>query len=121
MGTVWNDIIIISTDWVVPMDNDTLINELNTVLRGELMAVESYDLFIANTDDEKSRQLSGNSEPTIRSTRSCCLTGYAVLVRFPARGQAYRVLSRKSSWSSKQKGKTLRKYLKELISVRTRE
>jgi bacterioferritin len=57
MGTVWNDIIIISTDWVVPMDNDTLINELNTVLRGELMAVESYDLFIANTDDEKSRQL----------------------------------------------------------------
>mgnify|MGYP000973362960 FL=1 len=39
------------------MDNDSVINELNTVLRGELMAVESYDLFISNTDDDKIRKL----------------------------------------------------------------
>ncbi|NMA35048.1 MAG: ferritin-like domain-containing protein [Clostridiaceae bacterium] len=41
------------------MDNDSVINELNTVLRGELMAAESYDLFISNTDDEKIRQIFG--------------------------------------------------------------
>jgi bacterioferritin len=39
------------------MDNDSVINELNTILRGEQMAVESYELFISNADDEKIRRL----------------------------------------------------------------
>lgn len=56
MGTLWSDIFIISSTEVMSVDKDTVINELNTVLKGELMAVESYDMFIYNTDDERIRQ-----------------------------------------------------------------
>jgi rubrerythrin len=35
------------------MDNFTTTKELNTVLKGEQMAAESYDLFISNVDDER--------------------------------------------------------------------
>jgi len=39
------------------VDTETVVKELNTMLRGELMAAESYDLFIANTDNDEIRQL----------------------------------------------------------------
>lgn len=35
------------------MDNATTVKELNTVLKGEQMAAESYELFISNVDDER--------------------------------------------------------------------
>jgi bacterioferritin (cytochrome b1) len=45
--------IFIQEDKVMPMDNFTTTKELNTVLKGEQMAAESYDLFISNVDDER--------------------------------------------------------------------
>ncbi len=41
---------------VVLMDNSTTVKELNTVLKGEQMAAESYELFITKVDDEKVRE-----------------------------------------------------------------
>ncbi len=38
------------------MDNSTTVKELNTVLKGEQMAAESYELFISNVDDEKMKE-----------------------------------------------------------------
>ncbi len=38
------------------MDKDTAIKELNTVLKGELMAAESYEMFISNVDDQRIKE-----------------------------------------------------------------
>ena len=38
------------------MDKTTVINELNTVLKGEQMAVEAYEKFISAADDDKIRE-----------------------------------------------------------------
>lgn len=38
------------------MEN-TVINELNTVLKGEVMAIESYDRFISETKDQKVKKV----------------------------------------------------------------
>jgi len=39
------------------VDTQTTVKELSTMLSGELMAAESYDLFIAHADDEKIRRI----------------------------------------------------------------
>ena len=102
------------------MDNDSVINELNTVLRGELMAAESYDLFISNTDDEKIRQIFGQFRADHRRHAELLAERIRSLGAAPGKERAYRACSRKSSWSSKPGGKIPKKYSKELISARIR-
>ena len=101
------------------MDNDSVINELNTVLRGELMAAESYDLFISNTDDEKIRQIFGQFRADHKEHAELLAERITASVRLPEREQAYRACSRNQAGVRNQEER-FREILKELIPARIR-